>query len=150
DPRAIAAEPGLPSDINEKHPKAKNLPPLENESTLGIRALQFTSAGKVRTDLIDHVFLYGWGGAMPISGDWTGEGQEMIGIFRDGAWKLDLNGDGIYDEQDRVLNMGEPGDKPVIGDFNGDTRIDLGIYRNGLWHIDTNNDGLLDARDRAF
>lgn len=150
DPRAIAAEPGLPSDINAKHPKAKNLPPLENESTLGIRALQFTSAGKVRTDLIDHVFLYGWGGDVPISGDWTGEGQEMIGIFRDGAWKLDLNGDGIYDEQDRVLNMGEPGDKPVIGDFNGDTRVDLGIYRNGLWHIDTNNDGLLDARDRAF
>jgi len=150
DPRQIAAEPGLPSDVNNKHGKTKNMPPLEDESTLGIRAMQLTSAGKVRADLIDHVFLYGWGGDVPITGDWTGEGQDMIGIFRDGTWKLDLNGDGLYDEQDRVLEMGQAGDRPVIGDFNGDTRVDLGIYRNGLWHIDTNNDGILDARDRAF
>ncbi len=150
DSRHIAAEPGLPSDVNAKHGKTKNVPPTEQDATLGIRALQLTSAGKVRTDLIDHVFLYGWAGDRPIAGDWTGEGQSMVGLFREGSWVLDLNGDGKYDQQDRVLSMGQPGDLPVIGDFNGDTRTDLGIYRNGLWHIDTNNDGVLDARDRAF
>jgi hypothetical protein len=150
DSRHIAAEPGLPSDVNAKHGKTKNVPPPEQDATLGIRALQLTSAGKVRTDLIDHVFLYGWAGDRPISGDWTGEGQSMVGLFREGSWVLDLNGDGKYDERDRVLSMGQPGDLPVIGDFNGDTKTDLGIYRNGLWHIDTNNDGVLDARDRAF
>jgi serine-aspartate repeat-containing protein C/D/E len=150
DTRHIAGEPGLPSDINDRHEKVKNLPPEEREATLGVRALQVTSTDTVRKDLIDHVFLYGWAGDKPIAGDWTGEGQEMVGIFRDGSWILDLNGDGKYDEHDKVLAMGQPGDRPVIGDFNGDTRVDLGIYRNGLWQIDTNNDGVLDARDRAF
>lgn len=150
DSRHIAAEPGLPSDVNAKHGKTKNVPPTEQDATLGIRALQLTSAGKVRADLIDHVFLYGWAGDRPIAGDWTGEGQSMIGLFREGSWIMDINGDGKYDDRDRVLAMGEAGDLPVIGDFNGDTKTDLGIYRNGLWHIDTNNDGVLDARDRAF
>ena len=80
----------------------------------------------------------------------AGNTNITVGIFRDGQWILDLNGDGQYDEHDKVIAMGQPGDRPVIGDFNGDTRIDLGIYRDGLWQIDTNNDGLLDARDRAF
>lgn len=150
DPRHIAAEPGLPSDENAKHGPTKNVPPQAGEATMGIRAMQLTSAGSMRSDLIDHVFLYGWGGDVPIAGDWIGEGQETVGIFRDGSWKLDLTGDGRYTDEDRAFSMGQPGDKPVIGDFNGDTVVDLGVYRDGLWHIDTNNDGVLDARDRAF
>ena len=150
DPRHIAFDPGLPSDENAKHEKVKNLPPLAGEATMGVRAMQVTSTGTVRSDLIDHVFLYGWGGDQPIAGDWTGEGQEMIGIFRNGAWKLDLTGDGKYTDEDRAFQMGQAGDKPVVGDFDGDTIADVGIYRDGLWHIDTNHDGVLDARDRAF
>ncbi|MCE9608392.1 MAG: hypothetical protein K8U03_26210 [Planctomycetia bacterium] len=150
DPRHIAADPGLPSSENAKHDKVKNLPPLAGEATLGVRAMQLTSTGSVRSDLIDHVFLYGWGGDQPIAGDWTGEGQEMIGIFRNGAWKLDLTGDGKYTDEDKAFQMGQAGDKPVVGDFDGDTIADVGIYRDGLWHIDTNHDGVLDARDRAF
>jgi serine-aspartate repeat-containing protein C/D/E len=150
DPRHIRTEPGLPSAENAQYGLAKNVPPQAEEATMGIRSMQLTSAGKMRSDLIDHVFLYGWGGDVPISGDWTHEGQEMIGIFRDGNWKLDLTGDGKYTDEDRAFTMGEQGDKPVIGDFNGDTIVDLGVYRDGLWHIDTNNDGVLDARDRAF
>jgi serine-aspartate repeat-containing protein C/D/E len=150
DPRHIAFDPGLPSDENAKHEKVKNVPPLAGEATLGVRAMQLTSTGSVRSDLIDHVFLYGWGGDQPISGDWTGEGQEMIGIFRNGNWQLDLTGDGKYTAEDRSFQMGEKGDKPVVGDFDGDTIADVGIYRDGLWHIDTNHDGVLDQRDRAF
>ncbi len=150
DPRHIAAEPGLPADENAKHGPTKNVPPQAAEATMGIRAMQLTSTGSMRSDLIDHVFLYGWGGDVPIAGDWIGEGQETIGIFRDGNWKLDVTGDGKYTDEDRAFSMGQAGDKPVIGDFNGDTVVDLGVYRNGLWHIDTNNDGVLDARDRAF
>jgi len=150
DPRHIAMDPGLPSAENAKHEKVKNIPPLAGEATLGVRAMQLTSTGSVRSDLIDHVFLYGWGGDQPISGDWTGEGQEMIGIFRNGNWQLDLTGDGKYTAEDKSFQMGQKGDKPVVGDFDGDTIDDVGIYRDGLWHIDTNHDGVLDARDRAF
>ncbi|MBL9084172.1 MAG: hypothetical protein JNK76_20385 [Planctomycetales bacterium] len=150
DPRHIAHDPGLPSAENAKYGPIKNLPPLAENATLGVRAMQLTSTGSVRSDLIDHVFLYGWGGDMPIAGDWTGEGQEMIGIFRDGQWRLDVTGDGKYTEEDIAFAMGQPGDKPVIGDFDGDTIVDLGIYRDGFWHIDTNHDRILDARDRAF
>lgn len=150
DPRHIAMDPGLPSAENAKHGPIKNLPPLAQDATLGVRAMQLTSAGSLRSDLIDHVFLYGWGGDVPIAGDWTNEGQEMIGIFRDGQWKLDLTGDGKYTDEDLAFSMGQPGDKPVIGDFDGDTIVDVGIYRDGFWHIDTNHDRVLDARDRAF
>ncbi len=150
DPRHIAADPGLPSAENAKQGHFKNLPPLAQDATLGVRAMQLTSTGAVRSDLIDHVFLYGWGGDVPIAGDWTGEGQEMIGIFRDGQWRLDLTGDGKYTAEDMAFTMGAPGDKPVIGDFDGDTIVDMGVYRDGLWHIDTNHDRVLDARDRAF
>jgi serine-aspartate repeat-containing protein C/D/E len=150
DPRHIAFDPGLPSDENAKHEKVKNLPPLAGEATMGVRAMQVGVSGTVRSDLIDHVFLYGWGGDQPIAGDWTGEGQEMIGIFRNGSWKLDLTGDGKYTDEDRAFQMGQAGDKPIVGDFDGDTIADVGIYRDGLWHIDTNHDGVLDARDRAF
>jgi hypothetical protein len=153
DPWAVQHEPGLPdSDNYPTHPLAhtKNVPPTADEATSGGRLLKRTSQGKPRADLVDHVFFYGAPGDVPITGDWNGDGIRAIGIYRDGGWSLDLDGDGRFTDSDGRYTFGQPGDLPVIGDFNGDGVDEIGVYRDGRWIIDTNGNRQIDAHDTVF
>ncbi|CAL1151181.1 unnamed protein product [Cladocopium goreaui] len=162
DPHAIRHEPGIPDVANwptnledeDGEPKLKNMPPIEEEATLGARLMrQPTQAIKQfarRADLIDHVFHYGAPGDAPVAGDWNGDGLRTIGVFRDGLWTLDTDGDGRLETTDRQVVLGQPGDKPVVGDFDGDGVDDLGVYRGGEWLTDLDGDGELEAMDEAF
>ena len=150
DPRAIAAEPGLPSSLNTIQGKLKNVPPRPEEATNGERSLRRTAQGRLRADLIDHVFRYGEKDDQPIVGDWNGDGVATIGIYRDGAWRLDLNGNGRFDADDGYFTFGQAGDRAVVGDFNGDGIDQIGVYRNGRWYIDSNSNYQLDAHDEVF
>jgi serine-aspartate repeat-containing protein C/D/E len=154
DHRAIRNEPGLP-DVNNRiaaNSKAryKNIPPDPEQATSGWRTLKRTAFGKFRKDLIDHVFLYGDEKHIPVTGDWNGDGVTNIGIFCNGTWFLDVDGDGRWSAGDVEITLGQAGDIPLVGDWNGDGRAKLGVYRNGEWLLDTNGDGVLDAHDRAF
>jgi len=148
DPRAVQAEPGLPDPHNRPTGTYKNMPPAAHEATLGRRQMKRTRDGSLRADLIDHVFHFGQAGDVPITGDWTGVGIDSIGIYNNGQWILDVDGDGKRSEKDITLRLGEAGDKPVVGDFDGDGVDELGIYRDGHWHIDMNHDGVLDEHDQ--
>ncbi len=156
DPWAIRHEPGLPDMQNNPGPiagKAKNVPPTEEEATLGARTLQRTSRGEQRTDLIDHVFHYGVPGDQPVTGDWNGDGIATIGLYRAGVWHLDLDGDGRFTDADVAAEFGTDFDSkgvPVVGDWNGDGIDDLGLFVAGSWQIDSNGDRQLDAVDRVF
>ncbi len=154
DPRALAHEPGLPDVANKRaHHLAgrfKNIPPDPDQATSGFRTLKRTALGKLRKDLIDHVFQYGGERDQPVSGDWNGDGVSNIGVFRDGLWYLDLDGDGRWSAADDVVEYGRQGDVPVVGDWTGDGTDKLGVYRQGEWHLDTNGDRILDARDKVF
>lgn len=148
DPRAIAEEPGLPDLMNpEPKGKQKNIPPLPQDAAIGARSMKLTSAGKLRADLIDHVFHYGVATDTPIVGDWNGDGVTSIGIFRDGSWRLDVDGDGKWTDADLSVRFGEQGDKPVVGDWNGDGVDDLAIYRSGTWIFDSNANREIDDAD---
>jgi serine-aspartate repeat-containing protein C/D/E len=147
DPRAVAAEPGLPDPHNQPTGALKNVPPTPDHATLGNRQMKRTRDGSLRADLIDHVFHFGQAGDVPVTGDWTGTGIDTIGIFNGGQWILDVDGDGKRSEKDITLKLGQSGDKPVVGDFNGDGIDELGLYRDGHWHIDLNHDGALDDSD---
>jgi serine-aspartate repeat-containing protein C/D/E len=148
DPRAIAEEPGLPDPDNANQGARKNRPPQPEIAPRGSRVMQRTALGKTRADLIDHVFHYGSPGDRPIAGDWNGSGADTIGVFRDGLWHLDMDGDGKFrPDHDESFTMGTKGDLPVVGDFNGDGTDEVGIYRRGVWHIDMNGDHVLDERD---
>jgi len=154
DNRAIQNEPGLP-DVHNRIVAAakaryKNIPPDPEQATSGWRTLKRTSLGKFRKDLIDHVFRFGDDNIIPVAGDWNGDGVTNIGIFRNGTWYLDADGDGRWSEGDIQITLGQAGDVPVVGDWNGDGRTKVGVYRNGIWFLDTNGDGVLDARDRVF
>jgi len=159
DPWAISREPGLPDADNfptgahatDGAPrKMKNMPPKPEDATDGKRELRRTVRGPKRTDLIDHVFHYGEAGDVPIAGDWNGDGIRQIGVFHDGEWYLDLDGDGKFTEHDACFHFGQAGDIPVVGDFNGDGVDKIGVFRNGKWIIDSNGNRRLDAQDKVF
>ncbi len=151
DPRHIAREPGLPDSSNKHYGAQKNVPPPQNQATLGKRALKLTSQGQTRADLIDHVFHYGTPRDIPLVGDWNGDGTDTIAVFRDGWWYLDIDGDGKWtDEGDNKKHFGQAGDIPAAGDFNGDGVDELAVFRGGTWYIDTNGNGTIDGQDQVI
>jgi len=85
----------------------------------------------------------------PVVGDWDGSGRTKIGIYRQGQWFLDANGNGIWDGcvTDTCIAAfgGADFDKPVAGDWNGDGKSKIGIYRNGAWFLDLNGNGTWDG-----
>ncbi len=150
DTRAVAADPGLPDAQNPPKNRYKNIPPDPEDATIGWRSMKRTSAGKMRSDLIDHVFQFGTEGDRPVIGDWNGDGVYAIGIFRKGVWFLDMDGDGRWSAADIVVEFGQEGDLPVVGDWTGNGISKLGVYRNGTFYLDTNNDHAMDATDKVF
>jgi hypothetical protein len=86
---------------------------------------------------------------IPVTGDWTGDGSIKVGIYRNGKWYLDLNGNGIWEDcqTDKCAPSfgGSNGDVPVVGDWTGDKITKLGIYRKGQWYLDKNGNGAWDG-----
>jgi C1A family cysteine protease len=86
---------------------------------------------------------------VPVVGDWTGDGVTKIGIFRQGYWYLDKNGNGGWDgcAVDSCLGPfgGPNADKPITGYWTGDGRSKIGIYRNGAWYLDLSGNGAWDG-----
>ncbi|HMP77878.1 MAG TPA: SdrD B-like domain-containing protein [Pirellulaceae bacterium] len=147
---AIAREPGLPNPDNQAFTRPKNVPPAVVEGAQGARYMKLTAHGKERADLIDHVFGIENGRIIPVVGDWNGNGIHSIGAFDGVQWRLDVNGDGIYDYRDIVAQFGQAGDIPIVGDFNGDGIDQIGVYRNGTWIIDSNYNYQIDDDDLSF
>ena len=155
DPKAIEAEPGLPDPDNPEtflttRHRPKNVPPSQQNATDGRRLLQLNQHGPRRIDVVDHVFRFGAGKDIPITGDWNGDGIRSIGVYRDGNWQLDLDGDGRWSASDAILQFGQTGDIPVVGDFDGNGVEEIGIYRAGQWMVDSDGDRELTAHDRVF
>ena len=147
---ALSAEPGLPDPENRPTLRPKNLPPEPEEATDGERWLQLSSEGDRTADLIDHVFVFGEGQEKAIVGDWNGDGIDSIGVFKDGKWRLDEDGDGKLSENDLVAQFGEKGDIPLVGDFDGDGLDDLAVFRAGEVIIDSNGNRKIDPADKRI
>lgn len=151
DPRAIELERGVPDVANRQTVPPKNVPPTREEATDGERLLQKTERGAVRSDLIDHVFRFGSQGDRPIAGDFNGDGVSTVGVFSNGSWKLDANGDGRWRaEDDELVEFGQAGDIPLVVDFDGNGVDELSVLRDGRWMIDSDGDRELTAHDRVF
>jgi protocatechuate 3,4-dioxygenase beta subunit len=151
DAKAVTREPGLPDAQNvAAKSRPKNVPPDPVDAAAGYRTLKKGHVGKMRSDVIDHVFQYGMKGDVAVVGDWNGDGIYTVGIFRNGVWYLDMDGDGRWSEGDLMVEFGQEGDRPVVGDWTGDGISKLGVYRNGTFYLDTNNNHRLDATDKVF
>ena len=145
DSLAISLEPGLPADKNPNTfrnvSRPKNLPPEYTESNANVRVMKHRNTGDVRIDLIDHVFEYGQDGDQAITGDWNGDGVDKIGVYRDGTWYIDINGNGVFDDGDVTIEgFGNSSSVPIVGDWDGNGIDNIGLFEDGLWALDTNGD----------
>jgi hypothetical protein len=82
------------------------------------------------------VSSFGQAGDVPIVGDWTKSGSTKLGVFRNGLWILDSNGNGRIDSSDRQFTFGQAGDIPIVGDWDGSGTIKAGLFRRGYWILD--------------
>ena len=150
DDEALANEPGLPDPENRNVSTPKNLPP-RSEKPGRDRLMQRSVTGEPRSDVIDHVFRFGTDADQPIAGDFNGDGVSTLGVFNNGKWRIDVNGDGRFSEEDdSFFDFGEPGDIAVAGDFNGDGLDEIAVVRGRDLIIDSNGNGTWDATDRVF
>jgi hypothetical protein len=149
DARAVSREPGLPDPENEPKDAYKNVPPKPADAA-GWRKLKRTARGRLRADLVDHVFFFGTGKDVPVAGDFNGDGVATLGVFHRGLWVLDDNGDGQWLPGETLCEFGQPGDIPVVGDFDGNGVDQIAVYRDGVWFIDTNGNRRLDESDEVL
>ena len=85
----------------------------------------------------DITIHYGQRGDYPVVGDWDGDGDTTIGVYRDGLFYLrNSNTIGVADV---VFAFGSPGDQPIAGDWNGDGIDTIGVYRNGTFFLRNSN-----------
>ena len=98
-------------------------------------------------------FGVGLPNVMPVTGDWDGSanpGKTKIGVFTNGTWYLDMNGNGAWDgtaSDVRYANFGVglPNVMPVVGDWDGTGVTRIGVFSNGTWYLDMNGNGAWDG-----
>ncbi|HSK46388.1 MAG TPA: hypothetical protein VLA05_00115 [Coriobacteriia bacterium] len=86
--------------------------------------LNFTGStyGGLTTDKPDPALL-----GRAVSGDWDGDGREDPGVFSDGTWTLQVDGESVS------FTFGRAGDVPVVGDWNAEGRDSIGVKRGRKW-----------------
>jgi peptidoglycan hydrolase-like protein with peptidoglycan-binding domain len=101
-------------------------------------------------DKLYPTFGNGLSNAIPVTGDWDGTGVIRIGVFSNGSWYFDMNGNGVWDGGvvDKVIpnfGRGLPNAIPVTGDWNGSGTTKIGVFSNGSWYLDMKGDGVWDG-----
>ena len=93
-------------------------------------------------------FLTYAAGDKTLVGDWNNDGRAKLGVYRNGTFYLDYNGNGIWEPGvDKLYTFvgNSAGDVPVVGDWNHDGRTKIGVYRQGFWLLDLNGNGIWDS-----
>jgi hypothetical protein len=67
---------------------------------------------------------------LPVVGDFNGDGIDELGVYRDGTWYIDTNGNGVIDAGDMTFELGRAGDLPVVGDWDGNGTSDPGAFHD--------------------
>lgn len=115
---------------------------------------------------------FGTAGDIPLVGEWDKDWstkttglfpKSKIGIFRQGKFYLDHNGDGLWSgacssvvpppaDVDLCLSFGDPTDAPVVGDWNDTGFTKIGVLQKGKYYLDVNGNGKWDdfVQDGAY
>ncbi len=98
----------------------------------------------------DFDFLYGNLGDDPIVGDWDGDGDDTVGLFRESTSLVYLrnsNSEGIADLR---FIFGDPFDRHVAGDWDGDGDDSTGVFRPSETRFYLKNVNGFGAADASF
>ena len=72
-----------------------------------------------------------------------------MGIYINGSWVLDYNGNGVWDgpDVDKVVAFGDSTYIPIVGDWNVDGRTKIGVYNSvtGTFLLDYNGNYVWDG-----
>jgi hypothetical protein len=100
---------------------------------------------------VDKYAEWGWSGAMPVLGDWNGDGKTKIGVYAIGGWFLDYNGTFAW-SQHAYAALGWSGALPVPSKWNGTAATQIGIFQDVAWMVDHNANLTWDGSppDRLF
>lgn len=65
---------------------------------------------------------------------------DRIGIYSNGEWVMDLNGNGLFDGNptDKYVVFGASPYVPVVGDWGSTAVASMGIFSAGYWYLDQN------------
>ena len=87
--------------------------------------------------------------AIPVPGQWAGDGKTEMGVYCQGVWFLDSTGSGQWDGGHTY--WGWAGTlTPVVGNWTGSaTKSQFGVYNQGAWFLDYDNSHLWDAANQA-
>ncbi len=91
---------------------------------------------------------YGLAGDYPVVGDWDGDGDVTIGIYRNGSFYL--RNSNTIGFADIVFPFGAPGDQPIAGDWNNDGIDTIGVYRSSNGTFFLRNSNTFGAPDMIF
>jgi hypothetical protein len=113
---------------------------LQDPST-GIWYLRNTDGGT-------NQFYFGNPKDIPFIGDWDGDGDQTVGLYRRSTGFLFLRNTNTQGVADIDIYYGDPGDLPIAGDWNGDGTDTLGIFRPSdarFYLRNTNTQGIADV-----
>ncbi|MBI4917566.1 MAG: VCBS repeat-containing protein [Acidobacteria bacterium] len=87
----------------------------------------------------DLVFPYGDPSDQAVKGDWDGDGDDTVGIYRNGTFYI--RNSNTAGNADIVIGFGVAGDIPIAGDWDGDGIDTIGIYRpsEAAWFLRNTN-----------
>ena len=100
------------------------------------------------TGFADVQINYGLPGDYPVVGDWDGDGDATIGIYRNGSFYL--RNSNTIGFADIVFPFGTPGDQPIAGDWDGDGDDTIGVYRPSTGQFLLHNSNSAGAAQLSF
>jgi len=85
----------------------------------------------------DYIFARGQAGAIPVVGDWDGDGRDSTGFYDPGPAGWHLSNALAPGSSDYIFARGKAGVIPVVGDWDGDGRDSTGFYEPepAGWHL---------------
>jgi uncharacterized repeat protein (TIGR01451 family) len=71
---------------------------------------------------------YGPASAVPVVGDWNGDGVDTIGVYEPSTRTFYLRNSNTVGNADLTIQFGPGGAIPIVGDWNGDGTDTIGAY----------------------
>ena len=79
----------------------------------------------------DFTIQYGPAGAIPVVGDWDGNGTTTIGVYDPSSRTFYLRNNNNVGFADFIVQYGPAGAVPVVGDWDGNGTTTIGVYDPG-------------------
>lgn len=94
-----------------------------------------------QTMILTIQFNFGQTGDLPVTGDWDGDGDDTVGVYRGGDDGIYLVSNTLSSNVDFTFNFGGPADLPLAGDWVGSGKDGVGLlltqFQTMILSIDT-------------